>query len=270
MMNHLNLSIADVALRLECADAAFLQHLAQERFNAFVSPGEQMPDIIIRLLPSPAPPTRARMESVKVRPAEGGWRFVYDTFVADVRADADGAEVTCLQSAYAVDTFLRALLALYLPQHSGVMLHACAVHHQGHGYLFAGRSGAGKSTVARLLSDQVEVLSDEVVAVRRVGGVWQVYATPFWGEFARAGANRRAPLHSIYLLKHASQHRTELLRRGEALRALLQCSLQFAEGAQVAEWMLAVVSMLVRDVPAYRLHFLPDPNFWLLLCPESS
>ena len=268
-MNHLSLSIADIALRLECPDPAFLSQLVQERYEAFVCPESPSPHIRIRLQPTASPPTRARIESVKVRPAEGGWRFVYDTFVADVSPDADSAEVTCLHSPYAVDSFLRALLALYLPQRQGVILHAAAVRDAGRGYLFAGRSGAGKSTVARLLCDLAEVLSDELVAVRRTPDGWQVYGTPFWGDFARAGANLHAPLHAIYLLKHAAQHRVEPLSRGDALRALLQCSLQFAEGAQVAEWMLNVVSALARDVPACRLHFLPDAGFWQQIHPPS-
>ena len=268
-MNHLSLSIADIALRLECPDTVFLQQLLQERYEAFVSAEEPSPHIRIRLQPTTSPPTRARIESVKVRPAEGGWRFVYDTFVADVTANADSAEVNCLHSPYAVDSFLRALLALYLPQRDGVMIHASALRYGGRGYLFAGRSGAGKSTVARLLCNLAEVLSDELVAVRRTAEGWQVYGTPFWGDFARAGANLHAPLQDIYLLKHAASHRLEALPRGDALRALLQCSLQFAEGAQVAEWMLNVVSALARDVPAYRLHLLPDPGFWQLIHPPS-
>jgi hypothetical protein len=268
-MNELTLSIADIALTLRCPDAAFLQQLVQERYEAFTLAAEQKPDIRVRLNPMHRPPTRARLESVKVRSAEGGWRFVYDTFVADVSANADDAEVTCLNSPYAVDSFLRALLALHLPQRHGVILHAAAVRDAGRGYLFAGRSGAGKSTVARLLCDLAEVLSDELVAVRRTAEGWQVYGTPFWGDFARAGANLHAPLQDIYLLKHAASHRLEALPRGDALRALLQCSLQFAEGAQVAEWMLNVVSALARDVPAYRLHLLPDPGFWQLIHPPS-
>jgi len=264
MMKSANLSLAGTLLKLECSDEAFLRELLQERYTAFVTL-EETSDIRVVLQPKSSPPTRARMESVKVRQAEGGWRFVYDTFVADVTPAADRAEVICLRSPYAVDSFLRTLISLYLPQHEGVMLHASAVRQAGRGYVFAGRSGAGKSTVARLLSDIAEVLSDELVAVRRMSEGWQVFGTPFWGDFVRAGANLHASLQGIYLLQHAGQHYLEKLSRREALTAILQCSLQFAEGTQVAEWMLNVVSALVRDVPIYRLHLLPDTGFWELI-----
>lgn len=267
-MTSLTLSIAEIVLTLECLDEAFLQELVQERYAAFVDSPRQ-PDIRIVLRPGHAPPTHTRLESVKVRQAEGGWRFVYDTFVADVSPQAHSGEVACLRSAYAVDSFLRTLLALYLPQHGGVLLHASAVRHEGTGYVFAGRSGAGKTTVARLLADRAQVLSDELVAVRRTPAGWQVYGTPFWGDFARAGANLHAPLHAVYLLRHAKQHRVEPLPRRDALSAILQCSLQFAEGAQVAEWMLNVVSGLVRELPTYRLHFLPEAGFWSLVVNPS-
>ncbi len=268
-MNTLDLGIAHIALRLECADEAFLKALVQERYEAFVLQGAPAPDIRIRLLPKTSTPARVRLENVKVRQAEGGWRFVYNTFVADVSVGADDAEVTCLQSAYAVDSFLRCLLALYLPQHQGVLVHASAVRHSGIGYVFAGRSGAGKTTVARLLADRAEVLSDELVAIRRLPEGWSVFGTPFWGDFARAGVNLSAPVRAVYLLSHGRVHCVEQMTKRDALKGLLQCALQFAEGAQVAEWMLGVVSALVRDIPFYRMHFLPDVGFWSLVAGES-
>ena len=97
---------------------------------------------------------------------------------------------------------------------------------------------------------------------------WQVFGTPFWGDFARAGANLSAPLQGIYLLQHAKQHHLEKLSRRDALTAILQCSLQFAEGTQVAEWMLNAVSALACDVPVYRLHFLPDVGFWKIITSQ--
>lgn len=263
-MGSLTLSIAGVAMRLICPDEAFLMELEQERYAAFAAP-EEREQISILLQPKPVPPTRARMEGVKVRVAEGGWRFVYDTFVADVTRGMERAEVSCLRSPYAVDSFLRALLGLYLPAREGVLLHACAVSHAGAGYVFAGRSGAGKSTVARLLSHTAQVLSDELVVVQRSPEGWKVFSTPFWGEFAQPGANQSAPLEAIYLLQHAKQHRVEHVPLRRALSALLQCSLQFAEGEEVAEWMLGTTSALVREVPVRRLHFLPDAGFWELI-----
>lgn len=257
--------IADVALKLSCADEAFLQQLQQERYAAFELPDASRQDIHIVLSPKPFAPTRTRLDTVTVRQAEGGWRFVYDTFVADVTLQMDRAEVTCLRNPYAVDSFLRVLLGLYLPSREGVLLHASAVCSEGKGYLFAGRSGAGKSTVARLLSGVAQVLSDELVVARRSTEGWRVYSTPFWGEFGSPGVNLSAPLQGIYLLQHASQHRVERLPLRRALSAVLQCSLQFAEGEQVAEWMLNTTSALVREVPVYRLHFLPDIGFWDLV-----
>lgn len=262
MMKTLDIGIADIPLRLECADEPFLNDLLRERYEVFVLACSPQPHIRVVLHPKSTPPTRVRMGTVNVRQAEGGWRFVYDTFVANVTADAKYAEVDCLRSAYAVDSFLRTIVALVLPQQGGVLIHASAVRYAERGYVFVGRSGAGKTTVARLLADRAEVLSDELVALRRMPNEWRVYGTPFWGDFARAGVNLSAPLHAIYLLHQHREHRLETLSRREAMMGILQGSLQFAEGTQVAEWMLNVVSGLVQDVPIYRLQFLPDAGFW--------
>lgn len=268
-LQSVDIAIAGTVIRLVSDDEPFLQDLLAERYEAFVFSAAGEPDIHIRLHCSPSPPTRARPETVQVRRAEGGWRFVYNSFVADVSDDASAADLTCLRNAYTVDSFLRALLALYLPFHQGVLMHAGALRHEGRGYVFAGRSGAGKSTVAKLLKDDADVLSDELVAIRQTSAGWLVYGTPFWGEFARAGINQHALLGLICLLAKDTRHSLEPLPRRDALTALLQCSVQFGEGARIAEAMLNTVSALVRVVPVYRLRFLPDKGFWALVLQQS-
>lgn len=269
-MNRLELGIARVYLSIEWEGHSVLQPRLQERYNVFVTAAPQTHHISVKVREKASSPTHARLESVKVRQAEGGWRFVYDTFVADATLALDKVELTCVQSEYAFDTFLRALLALYLPYQRGVLMHACALVEGERAYVFAGRSGAGKSTVARMLVERAHVLSDELVVLQQTGVGWEAFGTPFWGEFQRAGTNSHAPIHEIYLLRQAKQHAIERLGRRESLTALLQCSLQFAEGPHIAEKMLEVMTDLITAVPVDRLHFLPDSGFWQLISPSAG
>lgn len=269
-MNGLELGIAGVHLSIEWEGQGVLQPRLQERYSAFTTAEPRTCHIRVKVHEKTSSPTHARLESVKVRQAEGGWRFVYDTFVADATFALDKVEVTCVQSEYAFDTFLRALLALYLPYQRGVLVHACALVEGDRAYVFAGRSGSGKSTIARMLAEQVHVLSDELVVLRQTEVGWEAFGTPFWGEFQRAGMNIHAPIHGIYLLRQAKQHAIERVGRRESLTALLQCSLQFAEGSHIAEKMLEVVTDLVTAVPVGRLHFLPDSGFWQLVSQSAT
>ena len=83
-----------------------------------------------------------------------------------------------------------------LGQGRGVEIHGCGVVLNGSdGLLFAGQSGAGKSTIARLCLAEpgAVVLSDDRVILREEpDGIW-MYGTPWHGEEPLASPNACAP-----------------------------------------------------------------------------
>ena len=74
------------------------------------------------------------------------------------------------------------------------------------GFLFAGVSGAGKTTISRLAPADVTLLTDEISYLRRNGEGYVAYGTPFAGELAKVGENIRAPLAALYLLAQGPEN----------------------------------------------------------------
>ncbi len=84
-------------------------------------------------------------------------------------------------------------------------------------YVFAGPSGAGKSTVPTL-SPGATVLSDDLVALRQVGGRYHLYGTPFYGSIATAvRCGGCVPLVGFYMLVQAPHHAPAPLAPAAAL-----------------------------------------------------
>jgi len=131
----------------------------------------------------------------------------------------------------------------------GVEVHACGVvDASGQGYLFAGQSGAGKTTMARLWQkpEEITVLSDDRIILRYQAGQFWMYGTPWHGE-AGLSSPARAPLKGVYLLRHGPSNRLVPLRRSSTAARLVACSfppfyhssgLDFTLGSLISWWKL--------------------------------
>jgi hypothetical protein len=86
-----------------------------------------------------------------------------------------------------------------------LLVHACGAASEGKGFLFAGASGSGKSTVAARLKKMpsVTLLGDELIALAQhgEGGEVQMYSFPVVSDISRAEiSNIGVPLEAIFFL----------------------------------------------------------------------
>jgi len=195
------------------------------------------------------------------RPARNDPNFCYVLDDASLRLDSSGAEFHGVRHEYALDSLIRILLTMVLLPQRGFLLHAATVVRDGRAYVFMGRSGAGKSTVASL-SPAGTVLTDEISLLRFSDDCWQAYGTPFWGEFRAAGQNEHYPIAGVYTLVQSTQDRVEGLTTKEMIRALLPCVLFFNSKVESNEDLLRLLLGFVEQVPCHLLHFRRNDGFW--------
>jgi hypothetical protein len=190
--------------------------------------------------------------------------FGYEFEGAALRAFSTDIRFDGVKNQYALDSLLRVLLSWKLLEHQGFLLHAATVIRNGKAYIFTGRSGAGKSTVATL-SPQGSVLTDEISLLRRENGVWRAYGTPFWGEFKAAGSNSSAPVAGIFRLLQASENRVVALRPMAILRTLLPNVLFFSAEAEANRRLLEILGQAATEIDGYNLSFRNNSTFWEVL-----
>jgi hypothetical protein len=154
------------------------------------------------------------------------------------------------------------LMTNLLARGRGVMLHACAVKLGQRGIVFAGTSGAGKSTIARLWQDQADavVLNDDRVILRLEDDRFWVYGTPWHGDVPACSPGK-AELAQIFIINHAGQNQLSTVRPVERVsRLLLRAFSTFWYPAGL-EFTIGLLSELCLAVPCQDLGFRPDPDF---------
>ncbi len=202
----------------------------------------------------------------ELRISRGDFRAVLD-------ADAGIGNLFASAKEQCLDAFLRSLLSVLLLRDGGLMLHSAGLVKAGRAYVFIGKSGAGKSTLSRLAaaSGLAEVVSDEINMLRPVNGNWRVYGSPFWGEMRAEGRPGSWPLGGVYLLGKSAENSVSSCGRGETLRALLRCLLNFEKGGPAAERILDVSFDLLAGTCLRRFEFSKrDASFMGLLGRGAS
>ena len=268
------LSVGGVVCRLELGGgpAIFLEQL-RARYGAFELPAapwvEHDISLRLNLVPAPAPGARnpraaAEAEPLTVKASAGSISVKRWDLGVKVKATSGGRRGRvsyrgsghCEMHPMSVDCVLRVLYATILPRVGGMLVHSCGLRHAEIGVVFPGESGAGKTTLARKAPEADDVLSDELVVIRRGEDGWRVHGTPFWGDFARGGTSMRSwPLRTLGFLAQAPRDAVTMtpIISSEATLRLLGCFLSFTADRETVKRNLALAVELgaaVRSVDA--------------------
>ena len=150
------------------------------------------------------------------------------------------------------------LMIILLSRSKGVMLHACGIDDSGYGYLLLGNSGHGKSTIARLWSEnKATVLNDDRIIVREKNGELLMYGTPWPGDFKEV-SSKGLPIRKLFFLRHDKRNSAVPKECGEAVSMLLTRCFPPIWDKKGMEYTIGLCHRLVLKVPCYELSFEPD------------
>jgi len=227
-------------------------------------------------------------QDLSVRRESGRWVMERGDFRAEWDPQCHRGWVRQTANPYAIDGVLRILHSLILARKGGFLVHAASAVRNGRAFVFAGVSGTGKTTLARLAPPDVILLTDEISYVRPKNKspksevrstdsehrstnpesqipAFEAFGTPFAGELARIGRKVQTPLATLFLLEQGPENQIKPLREAEAARELLRHVLFFAQDEELVGMIFQTVCDFVRRVPVRRLVFTPDARAWELI-----
>ena len=151
------------------------------------------------------------------------------------------------------EVFIVCLLA----QRRGLMTHACGIDDDGRGYLFAGNSTHGKTTMARLWKDRATILNDDRIVIRQREGRFWMYGTPWHGEYDKV-APHGVPLEKIFFLSHEGDNAALQVEGVKAASKLLARAFPPLWDQEGMGFSLDFCADLVKSVPCFELGFVPS------------
>jgi len=162
--------------------------------------------------------------------------------------------------------FLRFILSVYLPFKGGFVLHSNSILKGGKCFLFSGKPQSGKSTVARL-SSNYEILSDDFSIVRKMGGFFRAFGSPFWGHVEARGENIKnalgcASIAGIYFLSKDTNVYAEKLGRKESVFKIIENMAILSKDRDANARLLSLADEFACAVNCGILHFKLDNSFW--------
>jgi hypothetical protein len=270
------LRVGGITIALRCDDDRILCEWKDPIRRFLVTPAT--PDISLDVLVGVAPPTDGEV----VFDSRSVWRMLHDAtgYRIECHSEAFGEEpykVALFDENFTRGTIVmreevahlhpldypldEVLIANLLGRGRGVELHSCGIiDHDGHGHLFVGVSGAGKTTTARLWEGAAAgIVSDDRVIVREEDGVMKMFGTPWHGE-AELSIATSVPLTGVYLLTQSDAHKLVDLSTAEAVARLFRCTFPLFHDATAVGFTLEFLERLTKKVPVRELQFTRDKS----------
>ncbi len=186
-----------------------------------------------------------------------------------MRATLAVAHGTDLAQLNAVENFLRVASAYRVLANQGVLLHSAGIVLDGRAYLFAGQSGAGKTTLTRKAHQAgAGILSDDINIVLPVESAgYRAYPVPFAGDFGQTPdllSPGGYPLVALCFLEQGGAATLKPLSKAAAAARLVSASPFVNADPYAAPDLLEVAANLVRRVPVRKLVSRREDDFDLI------
>jgi len=256
------IAIGGVPVRVNTTNPDFLEML-ENRYAGFV--GEEAHAEFDFDVDLAAPASADPDADVSVKHRSGRWFMERGDFHAEWEPATGKGWIRQSANPYSIDAVLRIVHTLVLAKQGGFLLHSASAIRNGKAFLFAGVSGAGKTTISRLAPADATLLTDEISYVRKQDEDYFAFGTPFTGELAKLGENTSAPVAALYLLAQGPENRIDPVAAADAGRELLANMLFFAEDQEMVHWAFQAACDFVHRVPVYRLTFVPDARVWEMI-----
>ena len=163
---------------------------------------------------------------------------------------------------------LDGLMLYYLTVRCGdIFIHGSGVYINNRGYLFAGVSGKGKTTIAQLWDKAgAMVIHDDRLIIRNINDRFVMYNTPVYNNETQ----RSSPVDKIFLIDHGTANKIIPTGKSEALSLVMANCIQHLWDPSIIESLTEALDKLTSKTSIDRLFFKPDNSVVSYILEEGN
>lgn len=286
-MYKIKLKIADVIIEMRSRSTLeFPKEKFSFRYENFIYTGIKKPEITIDVklterMPRLGKNTKRIFSTIHPQSREINWalfknssHYILKTYVLDkqqyyvLNRKFNKATVYLLRVkpdkfAWTIDEIiydaLQIILIHYLSKRGGIFVHSVGMKDRaGKGFLFAGKSGQGKSTLARIWHkhSRDQVLNDDRIIVRKIKNSFFIYGSPWHGGFYDYLISKaeKARLERLFFIFHSRRNQARLLKN-DSFKFFYPCLFPPFWDRRGLEKTIVLCEKLMKNVKCFRLGF---------------
>ena len=152
-------------------------------------------------------------------------------------------------------------IADLLVENNVIVFHSSAISVDGNGFLITARSGVGKSTHAKLLSEYIDdsfkYINDDKPLLKVEDNNVTIYSSP-WNGKERRGNNISAPLRAIIFLNRGETNTYRKIDNKEEIYIRMLSQIYLPKEKSKREKALKIVDLLLKNVNFYEINVNKD------------
>jgi len=234
----MRLNIGGISVLILSGNQEFMAQI-KERYTNFIASGLD-PSLKIEVEISPPQNLKINPTPTVVSPdvsfdnSKGRWTIKWQALFGEFDLRSGKGKLSCSLGPSGLNSFLRFVYSLILLKEPGFLVHASSLIRNGGGYIFPGKSGAGKTTITQLSPDAT-LLSDDISLIKMLNGAHVAFGTPFWGALAVGGENVSTTITGIYFPIQDKENYVQKLSPRQALERLLPNVVFFARDSEFSK-----------------------------------
>lgn len=164
-----------------------------------------------------------------------------------------------LQNRECITAFLIQAFYAHAAQHHMIQFHSSLIDYQGHGLMFLGPSGIGKTTQAELWNQYCDalIINGDIVFVQETEEAFLGWGTPWHGSSPYC-ENTNVPVDALIILKQAPENSIRKLESFEKVTAVSNSVFYPRWLENGMELCLETLDHLLSKIPVYELSCRPD------------